>query len=97
MIATYSQPTKVADTEQISFGAFLAYSCVLEKHVHFSDSSYCAYIYTYRFGMLHDGQNNVCPADSNKIMSGALTSSSNLYLWSSCSADYLAAFLMQSF
>jgi len=43
--------------------------------------------------MLHDGQNNACPADSNKLMGSILTGSSSLYLWSSCSADYLSTFL----
>ena len=47
----------------------------------------------YSFGMLHDGENNDCPADSDLIMDAVLSGGSGLYMWSSCSADFLSTFL----
>ena len=53
----------------------------------------CMFFVVYSFGMLHDGENNDCPADSDLIMDAVLSGGSGLYMWSSCSADFLSTFL----
>ena len=49
--------------------------------------------FTYSFSMLHDGDGNDCPTDSDRIMNAYLGGGSGLFQWSNCSADYLNSFL----
>ena len=49
--------------------------------------------FIYRFSMLHDGDDNDCPSDSDLIMDAFLGGGSGLFRWSNCSADYLYTFL----
>jgi len=53
----------------------------------------CFFYVVYSFSMLHDGENNDCPDDSGFIMNAVLSGGSGLYMWSSCSADFLSAYL----
>ena len=43
--------------------------------------------------MLHDGDDNDCPSDSDLIMGAFLGGGSGLFRWSKCSAGYLYTFL----
>ncbi|MCJ8728478.1 hypothetical protein PDJAM_G00004900 [Pangasius djambal] len=47
----------------------------------------------HNFGMVHDGEGNVCKKSTGNIMSPTLAGDNGLFSWSSCSRQYLTRFL----
>ncbi|XP_066539063.1 A disintegrin and metalloproteinase with thrombospondin motifs 16 isoform X2 [Hoplias malabaricus] len=47
----------------------------------------------HNFGMVHDGEGNVCKKSVGNIMSPTLAGHNGLFSWSSCSRQYLSRFL----
>ncbi|KAM9487904.1 A disintegrin and metalloproteinase with thrombospondin motifs 16 isoform 2-T2 [Clarias gariepinus] len=47
----------------------------------------------HNFGMVHDGEGNVCKKSIGNIMSPTLAGDNGLFSWSSCSRQYLTRFL----
>lgn len=47
----------------------------------------------HNFGMIHDGEGNVCKKSVGNIMSPTLAGHNGLFSWSSCSRQYLNMFL----
>uniref|UniRef100_W5KZF1 ADAM metallopeptidase with thrombospondin type 1 motif 16 n=1 Tax=Astyanax mexicanus TaxID=7994 RepID=W5KZF1_ASTMX len=47
----------------------------------------------HNFGMVHDGEGNVCKKSLGNIMSPTLAGHNGLFSWSSCSRQYLSRFL----
>ncbi|XP_062848685.1 A disintegrin and metalloproteinase with thrombospondin motifs 16 [Trichomycterus rosablanca] len=47
----------------------------------------------HNFGMVHDGEGNVCKKSVGKIMSPTLAGHNGQFSWSSCSRQYLTRFL----
>ncbi|XP_017565799.2 A disintegrin and metalloproteinase with thrombospondin motifs 16 isoform X1 [Pygocentrus nattereri] len=47
----------------------------------------------HNFGMVHDGEGNVCKKSVGNIMSPTLAGHNGLFSWSSCSRQYLTRFL----
>uniref|UniRef100_A0A8C1FW94 ADAM metallopeptidase with thrombospondin type 1 motif 16 n=1 Tax=Cyprinus carpio carpio TaxID=630221 RepID=A0A8C1FW94_CYPCA len=50
----------------------------------------------HNFGMVHDGEGNVCKKSVGNIMSPTLAGHNGLFSWSSCSRQYLNRFLSTS-
>ncbi|TSL82603.1 A disintegrin and metalloproteinase with thrombospondin motifs 16 [Bagarius yarrelli] len=50
----------------------------------------------HNFGMIHDGEGNVCKKSTGNIMSPTLAGDNGLFSWSSCSRQYLTRFLRTS-
>ncbi|XP_019636837.1 PREDICTED: A disintegrin and metalloproteinase with thrombospondin motifs 16-like [Branchiostoma belcheri] len=48
----------------------------------------------HNFGMVHDGEGNVCSKRDGNIMSPTLQGVNGMFSWSSCSRDYLRKFLV---
>ncbi|KAM8826381.1 A disintegrin and metalloproteinase with thrombospondin motifs 16 [Synchiropus picturatus] len=47
----------------------------------------------HNFGMVHDGEGNVCKKSEGNIMSPTLAGHDGIFSWSSCSRQYLSRFL----
>ncbi|XP_072250752.1 A disintegrin and metalloproteinase with thrombospondin motifs 16 [Leuresthes tenuis] len=47
----------------------------------------------HNFGMVHDGEGNVCKKSEGNIMSPTLAGHNGIFSWSSCSRQYLSRFL----
>ncbi|XP_069073092.1 A disintegrin and metalloproteinase with thrombospondin motifs 18 isoform X1 [Pleurodeles waltl] len=47
----------------------------------------------HNFGMVHDGEGNLCKKAEGNIMSPTLTGSNGIFSWSACSRQYLNKFL----
>nr|XP_023669699.1 A disintegrin and metalloproteinase with thrombospondin motifs 16-like isoform X1 [Paramormyrops kingsleyae] len=47
----------------------------------------------HNFGMVHDGEGNVCKKSQGNIMSPILTGHNGIFSWSACSRQYLSKFL----
>lgn len=45
------------------------------------------------FGMVHDGEGNVCKKSEGNIMSPTLAGHNGIFSWSACSRQYLSRFL----
>lgn len=45
------------------------------------------------FGMVHDGEGNVCKKSEGNIMSPTLAGHNGVFSWSACSRQYLSRFL----
>ncbi|XP_066289406.1 A disintegrin and metalloproteinase with thrombospondin motifs 16-like isoform X2 [Branchiostoma lanceolatum] len=50
----------------------------------------------HNFGMVHDGEGNVCSKRDGNIMSPTLQGVNGMFSWSSCSRNYLRKFLVTS-
>lgn len=48
---------------------------------------------SHSFGMVHDGEGNVCKKSEGNIMSPTLAGRNGLFSWSACSRQYLHRFL----
>ena len=48
---------------------------------------------SYSFGMVHDGEGNVCKKSEGNIMSPTLAGRNGVFSWSPCSRQYLHRFL----
>lgn len=49
--------------------------------------------YFSSFGMVHDGEGNVCKKSEGNIMSPTLAGHNGIFSWSACSRQYLSRFL----
>ncbi|GLD65526.1 A disintegrin and metalloproteinase with thrombospondin motifs 16 [Lates japonicus] len=47
----------------------------------------------HNFGMVHDGEGNVCKKSEGNIMSPTLAGHNGIFSWSACSRQYLSRFL----
>ncbi|XP_068614833.1 A disintegrin and metalloproteinase with thrombospondin motifs 16 [Brachionichthys hirsutus] len=47
----------------------------------------------HSFGMVHDGEGNICKKSEGNIMSPTLAGHNGIFSWSSCSRQYLSRFL----
>lgn len=47
----------------------------------------------FSFGMVHDGEGNICKKSEGNIMSPTLAGHNGVFSWSSCSRQYLSRFL----
>ncbi|KAM9783263.1 A disintegrin and metalloproteinase with thrombospondin motifs 16 [Neosynchiropus ocellatus] len=47
----------------------------------------------HNFGMVHDGEGNICKKSEGNIMSPTLAGHDGIFSWSSCSRQYLSRFL----
>ncbi|CAG6015861.1 unnamed protein product [Menidia menidia] len=47
----------------------------------------------HNFGMVHDGEGNICKKSEGNIMSPTLAGHNGIFSWSSCSRQYLSRFL----
>ncbi|XP_068090670.1 A disintegrin and metalloproteinase with thrombospondin motifs 16 isoform X2 [Hyperolius riggenbachi] len=50
----------------------------------------------HNFGMIHDGEGNICKKTEGNIMSPILAGHNGVFSWSSCSRQYLHTFLSSS-
>ena len=53
----------------------------------------CVCMCVHSFGMVHDGEGNVCKKSVGNIMSPTLAGHNGVFSWSSCSRQYLSRFL----
>ncbi|XP_061677121.1 A disintegrin and metalloproteinase with thrombospondin motifs 16 isoform X2 [Syngnathoides biaculeatus] len=50
----------------------------------------------HNFGMVHDGEGNICKKSEGNIMSPTLAGHNGVFSWSACSRQYLSRFLSSS-